>query len=407
MRFIVLTQYYPPEIGAPQTRLMSVVRLLRARGHAVQVVTAMPNHLVGRTFDRYRGKWFMRDSWDGTTVLRSRMFAATGMGPKRLLSYLSFTLTCVVGLCATQPADVLFIESPPLFLAVPGLLYARVRGIRTIFNVADLWPDSVRALGGAFGTSRLLKLADALERWAYRTSDLVCAVSQGIVHSLVSNKGVAPDKVVFFPNGVDTELFAPREPDEALQARYGGSGGRILLYAGTHGSAQGLEHVIAAAALLRDTNAFFLFVGDGHTKPRLRELTRELELVNVAFVDSVPLEEMPRFFSVSYAAIVPLLRRDAFKDARPSKMFPALASGVPVIYAGEGESVRLLLDAQAGVVAEPESAADLAAVIRSLLADPVRRNTLGENGRLLACRTFGWPAIVDTWLSILKEQFKL
>jgi glycosyltransferase involved in cell wall biosynthesis len=168
-----------------------------------------------------------------------------------------------------------------------------------------------------------------------------------------------------------------------------------------------LEHVVTAANLLRDTNAFFLFVGDGHTKPQLQARARALQLPNVAFVDSVRLEEMPRYYSIAYAAIVPLLRRDTFKDARPSKIFPALASGVPVIFAGEGESAKLLTDAVAGVVAEPESPADLARVIRALLSDPERRDELGNNGTRLARNSFGWPAIVDAWLSVLNDRLNL
>jgi colanic acid biosynthesis glycosyl transferase WcaI len=405
MRFIFLTQYYPPEIGAPQTRLMSVVRLLRAKGHDVEVVTAMPNHLMGKTFDRYRRKLFLQEQWDGAPVFRSWMYTATGMGARRLLSYLSFTLTCVVGLVRARKADYLFIESPPLFLAVPGILVARIRGMRSIFNVADLWPDSVRALGGAFGQSRLLALADVLERWTYASADVVCAVSHGIVRTLCTTKNVAPRKVVFFPNGVDTELFAPRAPDDELQTRFGGPAARVFIYAGTHGSAQGLEHVIDAAALVRDTPAFFLFVGDGHAKQSLRERARELQLGNVAFVDSVPLDQMPRYFSIAYASIVPLLRRDAFKDARPSKMFPALASGVPVIFSGEGESAALLEASDAGVVAEPESAADMARTIRVLLGDPARRDQIGAHGRALALQSYGWSNIVDIWLATLTERF--
>ncbi len=407
MRFIFLTQYYPPEIGAPQTRLMSIVRLLRMRGHSVEVVTAMPNHLAGKTFERYRGKLFVRDRWDGAPIIRTWMYAASGMGVRRLLSYLSFTLSCVAGLARARAADVIFIESPPLFLAVPGIVYARVRGMRSIFNVADLWPDSVRALGGAFGQSRLLQAADWLEGWAYRQANIVCAVSQGIVLTLTQNKHVPPGKVVFFPNGVDTALFTPRPPDTDLQARFGGADARVFLYAGTHGSAQGLEFVIAAAALLRDTTAYFLFVGDGHSKAQLRELVREQRLTNVAFIDSVPLEEMPRYLSIAYAAIVPLLRREIFKDARPSKMFPALASGVPIVFAGEGESAKLLTDAACGVVVEPEAPESMAHAIRELMSDMPRRNRLGANGVQLADASFSWAAIVDTWLTQVSERLKL
>jgi colanic acid biosynthesis glycosyl transferase WcaI len=407
LRFIVLTQYYAPEIGAPQTRLASVAQLLRQKGHRVSIVTAMPNHLAGRTFARYRAKVFMRETLDGIPVTRTWIYPATGMGAARLLSYLSFAVSSLAGLMTCGGADVIFIESPPLFLALPGIAYARLRGIKTVFNVADLWPDSVRELGGPFAAPAPLAVAERLERWIYRSVDAISSVSDGIARTLTTVKGVPSKKVILFPNGVDTTVFAPRLPDPELYRRYCGDGSQVILYAGTHGAAQGLENVIAAAALLRESNARFLFVGDGHTKARLRARTSELELRNVDFVDSVPLREMPRYFSIAAASVVPLLKRDLFKGARPSKIFPSLASGVPVVYSGEGESATLVEQSGCGVVTVPESAADLARGIRLLLDDAALRERCGRNARALACTTFGWDGIVTAWLDRLRECLDL
>jgi colanic acid biosynthesis glycosyl transferase WcaI len=402
IRFIVLSQYYAPEIGATQTRLLSVVTILRSLGHDVQIVTAMPNHLLGRTFKKYRGKLLVRESYDGVPVIRVWIFAATGMGVLRLLNYLSFTVTSVIGLLLCRKADYLFIDSPPLFLSLPGRLIGKLRGMRTIFNVADLWPDSARELG-AFGNPMLFGLAESFERWTYRTHDVVCAVTHGIDRALKSEKGVPDRKVVFFPNGVDTTLFAPRQADEVLRERFGGPDARVFLYSGTHGAAQGLENVIRAAALLRDTPAFFVFLGDGHRKPALQAMATELGLTNVEFVDSQPLSEVPRYYSIAYASIVALIKRDLFKGSRPQKMFVSLATGVPIVYSGEGEAAKLITDNEAGLVVRPESAEEIAAACRSLMSDRELHDRLGANGRKLACNSYEWRKIVQKWLTDLEE----
>lgn len=400
MRLLILTQYYPPEIGAPQTRLAAFARELVRRGHEVEVVTAMPHHLQGRTYPGYRHKFYMRDSIDGTVVHRTWVYAATGTGLRRIANYLSFTLTSLFGLAQARRPDMVFVESPPLFLGIPGWIAALRFRAKLIFNVADLWPDSVRDLG-VMPDGPVIRLAEHLEAWTYRRADIVNAVTNGIDRVLRNDKLVPGRKIRFLPNGIDIDTFAPRAPVERLRRALNLDDRRVFIYAGTHGIAQVLHHVVDAAKLVND-EAIVLFVGAGPTKHMLMERARRNNVQNVRFVDAVPLDHMPDYFSLAYGSIVPLAASALMRGARPSKLFPALASGVPVVYSGEGEGARLVSDARAGLVVAPERPELLADAMRRLCANPSEREAMAVEARKLAVERFAWSSIVEHWLNSLE-----
>lgn len=400
MRVVILTQYYPPEIGAPQTRLAAVVDELRSQGHEVEVVTALPNYPSGHIAQAYRGRLYVREVMNGVAVHRVWLYAATGLGIRRIANYLSFAVTCVAGLVRCRRPDVVFVESPPPFLMLPGSLAARIWGARLVMNVADLWPDSVRALG-AIRSRPALAIADRLEHWCYRSADQVNGVTEGIRQAL-HEKGVPRRKVLFFPNGVDTRVFAPRALDSRAADMLGNDGARVLLYAGTMGYAQGLDTVVGAAAMLRERkDVRFVFVGDGSDKQRLVRLTDDLALENVRFIDPVPLETVAALYSGAFASIVSLRDVQLFDGARPSKMLPAMACAVPVIYCGRGEGADLLLGARAGCVVAPEQPEALAATVVQLLEDPEMATRLGRNGRKYVEKHLAWGTIVSRWVQEL------
>ncbi len=396
MRVLILTQYYPPEIGAPQMRLAAFARELRIRGHDVEVVTAMPNHLTGRVHKEYRGHVYMSETIDDVRVHRTWVYAATGTGIKRILNYLSFTCSSLIGLAKAGPADIVFVESPPLFLSIPGWIAARVRRAAMIFNVSDLWPDSVRELG-VMNDGIVMRIAEMLEAWSYRRASVVNAVTEGIATALRDRKRVPAEKVRFFPNGIDIDTFVPQVGSAALARELQLRGRPVFIYAGTHGIAQGLDSVLSAAKLMQE-EADIVFVGSGPLKPSLVQRARAENITNVRFVDPVPLSAMPEYFSIATASIVPLVNNPLMRGARPSKMFPSLACGVPILYCGEGESAALISDAGAGVVAPPENSEAIAAAMRAIVRDPVRRATMSQNARRLAVERFAWGSIVEEWL---------
>jgi len=321
-----------------------------------------------------------------------------------MINYLSFAAMSLVALLRASRPDYIFVESPPLFLSVPGYLMARRWGAKMIFNVADLWPDSVRELG-LMKDGLALSFAARLEKWTYRVADRINAVTEGIRSALVERKGVPASKILFLPNGVDTQLFRPRPADNELALRLGLVGKKLILYTGTLGYAQGLEVALKAAATLRDrTDIVFVFVGGGSEVSNLKLLAKKWGLYNVVFLEPMPLEEVARLYSLALAGFASLRNLPLFKGARPSKILPIMASGVPVIYSGSGEGARLIETAHAGIVTPPEDSQAFADAVRLLAQNPDLAAHLGSNGRAYVERHLTWSTLVADWLRQLIED---
>lgn len=403
-RFLVLSQYFPPEIGASQMRLAAMIRELNRLGHTVEVVTGLPNHPTGQIFSGYRGL-YLRDEWKGVVVHRVWLYPAVGAGVKRMLNYLSFMVTSLVGLFRAQRPDFLFVESPPLFLGLPAALMAWRWQVPLIFNVADLWPDSVKELG-LMRTGCLLRFAERLETWCYRRASYVNAVTEGIREALVERKQVPSEKVLFLPNGVDVELFAPREDTLTQELALGTK--QVILYAGTLGYAQGLEVAIDTMVRLgRDTpGACLVFIGDGSEKARLERMVKQLGLNNIIFLPPNSPEYVARLLSSALAGLVTLKDLPLFLGARPSKTFPIMACGRPVIYSGRGEGAELVAEADAGLVVPPGDPVALAEAIRYLCSHPAEASRLGANGRRYVKDNLSWTSLVERWLGELEDRIR-
>ncbi len=405
MRFLILTQYFPPEVGAPQVRLANVIEQLLAMGHEAEVITALPNYPVGKIFPAYRHKFYCRESWKGIPVHRFWLYASTGSGARRLLNYFSFALTCLFGFfCARRP-DVMFVESPPLFLCIPARLLSLLWRRPFIFNVADLWPDSVQEME-LMREGVLLRLAGFLELWSYRKAAYVTAVTEGIRTTLVETKQVPPEKVLFLPNGADTGMFNWVPEEAELAQELGLQGQRVILYAGTLGLFQGLDVAIEAAELLHSEVPDFTFVlvGSGSDRSRLEQLAKSKGLNNVRFLDPQPPQMIARLFSIAFAGFASLKNLPLFEAARPSKLITIMASGKPVLYSGAGEGARLVLEARAGVVTAPESVSALIEGLRTLLNDPSLAQEFGRNGRRFVEKNLTWRILVHNWLEDLNSR---
>jgi glycosyltransferase involved in cell wall biosynthesis len=403
MRFLILTQYYAPEVGAAQVRLSATVRELVRLGHTVEVVTGIPNYPEGRTQAGYRGRAAMTERRDGVTVRRTWLFPATGSGFNRMANYASFSLTSLAGLAASDRPDVVFVESPPPTLVVPAWLVARRWGAQLVMNVSDLWPDSIVELGLSENRP-LLAATRRLERWAYEHADYVTAVTEGMRRTLVETKGVPPHRVLFLPNGVDTELFRPRPPDRQLAERLALGDRRVVLMAGSMNYSAGLDVILDAAPALEQRGVVVVLVGAGSDRQRLEMAAAERGLRNVQFLGPVPVEDVACMYSVADIGLMTLRDSPLFEGTRAARILPAMASGLPVVYSGSGEGARLVTDADAGLATAPQDPAALAAAIGRLLDDPDLAARMGAAGRRFVESQLSWPRLVEAWVSDLQRR---
>jgi glycosyltransferase involved in cell wall biosynthesis len=365
----------------------------------------MPNYPAGRTFDGYRNRVAMRERLDDVPVTRTWLVPGAGRSPfLRLANYLSFTATGMVAAAAARRPDVLFVESQPLTLGWVGVALKRLRGVPYIYNVPDLQVDVARELG-FISDDRLLSVAAAMEDLFLRESWKVATVTEGFIDHFVG-RGIPREQVTFLPNGADADFLRPLPADPALVERWGLSGKVVFAYVGTHAIYHGLDTLVRAAAILRqrDPRIHVLFIGDGPEREPLQRLAADLGLTNVTFGSS-PYEEMARLYSLAYASVATLRDMPVAEGMRLSKVFPALACGVPVVYAGRGEAAAMLHREECGVVVPPEDPAALASAMEGLAADPAARRALGERGRQLIEREYSWAAIVDRWLGELGSAY--
>jgi glycosyltransferase involved in cell wall biosynthesis len=384
MRIVFLTQYYPPETGAAQNRLSDLARRLTRMGHLVTVLTALPSYPKGEIYPEYRRSFIVTEDDSGVHIVRTWIHATTKTGfVARIASYLSFALlSVVVGWRMVENADIIVVESPPLFLGFSGYLLSRLKHARFILNVSDLWPESAVVLG-VLRNKYLIRSATWAEEWLYRHAIIVTGQTQGIVRS-VRKRCATPAHLL--TNGVAPEFIdqveCAHKRRAQLRHRFNFDGQFIVAYMGLHGLAQGLETLLHSAELLTEQEAIrFCFFGDGPDKPRLQSLASRREIENVEFFPSLPADQMAELLAAVDVSIVPLKRNDLFKGALPSKLFEALGAGVPIIAALDGEAKELIERSEAGLVVEPENPEDMSRMVLRLFRDPELCKRLGENGR--------------------------
>lgn len=405
LRIQILTQYYDPEIGAPQIRLKAIAKDLLSRGHAVDVVTALPNYPLARVFDGYRGKLMMTEQRDGATVRRVWIHASTGSGLGRMLNFASFAGMALLPMARTRRPDITLVQSPPLFAAIPALIDRFVRRRRFVLLTADLWPDVVDDLG-MLQNGLLRRTLYWLERRSYKKATIISPVTFGQVDVLRNRKGVPAEKIITMHNGVDTELFCAGPPTQPMVDLLAPNGERVILYAGTHGYMHGLDVLLDAAPLVRavHADAKIVLVGGGSERERLVRRVQDEQIEGVTMLEARPLEDIADMLRVVYAGVSTIRDAESLEVARPVKIFPMMATERPVIYAGRGEGAQLIENAGAGVVVPPEDPRALADAIIALLDDPDRATEMGKNGRKLVEADFSWQKIVGDFLEELEQR---
>ena len=403
MKLLILTQYFPPEVGAPQNRLFELAVRLKKLGVDVSVLTAMPNYPQMKIYDGYEGKDYMYEEIEGIPVHRSSIYLPKSKSiVQRLLNYFSFVYSSArVGKNKVGEVDVIMCESPPLFLGYSALYLKRKKKAKLIFNVSDLWPESAEKLG-VVTNKWMLKLAYRLEKKLYRKSVLVTGQTQGICKSI--NLRFPEVKTYWLPNGVDVSYYNPSIVTSNWRKENGFNENDILfLYAGIIGLAQGLEIILAAAEKLKNNASIkFILLGSGPEKETLQAIKKEKQLSNVYFFDAVSKTQMPQIIQASDVSVIPLRKLDLFLGAIPSKIFENLAMEKPVLLAVDGEARELFVNqGKCALYSEPENIMDLVKNVLLLANDPELRKQLGKKGRSYVEQSFNRNTIAQNFYQIL------
>lgn len=380
-RILLLTQYFPPEIGAAQTRLFELGQELSGLGWEVEVLTALPNYPTGRVFKGYDPGKSVRETAGRLSVVRVPLRPAQKGFVDRLMCYFSFVRSATrLGPTLCAKPDILFVESPPLFLGHAGVSLSKQWGAPMVFNISDLWPESAKFMG-VVKNRLVLAGAEALELSYYRRAALVTGTSDEIVESVRRRCPTTPAEVV--TNGVDTDRFGPQFADDEARSLLGAQDRITFTYAGVMGLAQGLDLVLDIAKAVRDlTHVQFVLVGDGAERESLQRRIEADNLSNVRLLPPQPKERIPALLGVSHVAFHVL--KFSIPGSVPSKIYEAMAGSLPILFAGGGEGARRVLDARAGLAVPYSDVQGLEEAVRWLASDSALRRELGSAGRCAA-----------------------
>ena len=401
MRLVIHTQYYSPEMGAPQARLSDLAKRFVGHGHQVYVLTAMPNYPQGRIHSGYGGL-LRREEQDGVSIIRTFIYPTKSVGTvRRLTNYFSFVLSSlVIGAFLLPKVDFVLTESPPLFLGISGWILSRLKGARWILNASDLWLESLRSFGVVRDGSLIDKLLSDMALFLYRKAWLVTGQSQEIVTEI--QRQVPSGRVYHLSNGVDVRSFHPKKRDESIRQRYLRDGEVGFVYAGLHGFFQGLDQIILAADRLRDEPVRFLFFGDGSEKDVLVKMAQDRQLKNVDFHAPIPKDHVAAILASMDVAVIPLKKE--IRGSVPSKIYEAMASNMPILLVANGEARRIVEKSGAGIAVNPGDTEGLLHAVHKLASQPAECARMGHAGRVAAENFYNRIRIAENFEAFLLSK---
>ena len=390
LNILFLTDNFPPERNVPAMRTWEHVSRWVKDGHRVTIITTAPNFPQGKPLAGYTNRWYMKEDMGEVTVIRVKSYIAANEGfLKRILDYVSFMVTGGIVAMFQKRPDILITTSPQFFCAVAGWVVSRLRRLPWIFELRDLWPASIVAVG-AMKEGIAIKTLYWMEMSMYRAADRVIAVTKGLKQDLV-DRGIPSDKIVVVRNGADTNRFTPRPKDATFVEKFGLQGKFVVGYYGTIGMGAGVQTAVDAGRVLRDRgrdDIVIMLAGAGAEYDEVEKSIQEQGLANVKLLPPFDQADMPAVWSLLDAAIVMMKDRPLFRATISSKTFEALAMGMPVIMSlPAGEATGLVDEYGFGINVLPENPEDMANAIQKLADDPALTKALGQKA-LEASRDF-------------------
>jgi colanic acid biosynthesis glycosyl transferase WcaI len=380
MRILLVSQWFSPE---PQFKGLPFAKELVRRGHEVEVLTGFPNYPGGKMYPGYRIKFLQRETMDGIPVIRVPLYPShDNSAIRRVFNYLSYAVSAaLLGCLIVRKADVIYAYHPPATVALPALLIGAIRRIPVVYDIQDLWPDTLEATGMVLNR-RVLGIVGLWCRMTYRLVRRIVVLSPGFKSTLIA-RGVPAPKIDVIYNWAPEDELTLTERDEALARQLGMEGKFNVVFAGTMGRAQGLDTVLAAAEILmsRTPRVQIVFVGGGIDVERLKGIVEARQLTNVIFLARRPRNEIGAILSLADVLLVHLRKDPLFRITIPSKIQAYLSVGKPILAGVEGDAASIVKEACAGLTCDPDSPADLAGCVMELAgmaAESLRE--MGQNG---------------------------
>lgn len=408
LRILFLSQYFPPEMGAPSARTFELSRKWVKNEAHVTVITGFPHHPTGVIPNEYKGYKFLKEQKEGINVIRTFIYATPNKGKiKRILGYVSFMFSSIIqGSRKCGKQDVIIATSPQFFVGIAGYIISRIKRIPFIFEVRDLWPESIKQLG-QITNPLIINFLETIESFLYRKAVKVIGVADSTL-DILSNKGVPQEKINIVKNGVDLNLFNIEKDSDEIKDKLNLKDKFIISYIGTHGLSHALDKVLDTANILNNKEEiYFLLVGEGAEKENLIKQAKNQNISNVKFIDQISKLELPLYYSICNIVLITLRDLPLFQCVIPSKMFEIMAMSKPIIISVDGEAKNMVVDkAKAGIFSIPEDPKDLKNKILYLYNNKDMCKKLGANGRKFVEKYFNRDKLADEYLKIIKSALQ-
>jgi len=334
MKILVITQNYPPDLGAGAFRMKALVNELNSRGHKVTVLTGVPN--------RYDSiEWKSKNENAIERIVRIKVPKQKGNLFLRGISYSIFFIKAFLkAIKLASDLDAIVATTPQLLVAYIGAIVSHKRKIPLILDVRDLWPDVMLDMNLTQDKSIVYKILKKIELYCYKHADRIVINSPAFFEPIKKLSGKEP---ILITNGIDDELFELLSEADPIkiedQTRY------IITYAGNVGIAQDLDVLIKLAKKF-EKKYIFRIIGDGSAKEKLMESVIENKIQNIEFINPVPRKKLQQYYKETDAFFVHLKDIDMFKKTIPSKVFEYVATGKPVVYGLKGISRTIMEELQ-------------------------------------------------------------
>lgn len=403
MRILIVKQLFNPE---PTAKSLDFAKELLRRGHQVEVLTGFPSYPLGKIYPGYKQSFYKRETMEGVNLIRVPIYPDhSASGFKRFLHYLSYAFSATfIGLWLVKKPDVCFVYQGAIPAAVPAIVLKKLRGIRFVYDINDLWPETV-ATSGMLTNKWALKIINAWCKLNYRNAGFITVCTPGFKKNLIG-KGVPADKLQFVSNW-SRDKIETQKVEAKKQAAYFKPDALNILYAGNLGIVQALDTVLETAKYYQDQNetrVHFVLLGGGADEVRLKEKAKDLALKNLQFIPRVNSEEVSGYLNTADVLLVHLKKDPLFTITIPSKILAYLKSGKPILMGLEGDAREILEAAEAGFAFEPDNQKELARAIDKLLnMSTWEIDKLGQNGAKYYQKALSLESSVDA----IEEKLKM
>jgi len=377
LHILFLSDNFPPEVNACASRVFERACYWSQWGYQVTIITSAPNFPEGKLFPGYKNKWYQKEYIQGIHVIRVKTFIAANRGVFfRILDFFSYMLMAFLAGLKQKKTDVVIATSPQFFAAVGGWILAKVKRAPFIFELSDLWPESITAVG-AMRPSFALRQIERLELKMYHQAKAIIALTAAFKTNLI-NRGINREKIHVITNGVDLTRFDRQPKNQFLIEKHQLSNRFIIGYIGTIGMAHDLQQMVTVAEKCHNKNLLFMFIGAGSETNQLIERIKDIE--NILILSRQPKSEISKYWSVCDIALVHLKNDPAFAHVIPSKIFEIMGMGLPICcIAPDGQATQLIKKTQAGICLPCEQHDLIAEKLCQLSKDPKQLETWANN----------------------------